>query len=61
MNAGQYWLNEFGEIGIDGALLSNSEDNSVFIREVPGGCMCCTSGLPMQIALNMLLAKARPQ
>ena len=53
-------VNEFGEIGIDGALLSNSEDNSVFIREVPGGCMCCTSGLPMQIALNMLLAKARP-
>lgn len=53
-------VNEFGEIGIDGALLSNNEGNSVFIREVPGGCMCCSSGLPMQIALNMLLAKAKP-
>lgn len=53
-------VNEFGEVGIDGALLSGSQKGEVFIREVPGGCMCCTSGLPMQIALNMLLASARP-
>lgn len=53
-------VNEFGEVGIDGALLACPEDSGIFIREVPGGCMCCTSGLPMQIALNMLLAKARP-
>lgn len=53
-------VNEFGEVGIDGALLSGSQKGDVFIREVPGGCMCCTSGLPMQIALNMLLASARP-
>jgi G3E family GTPase len=55
-------VNEFGEIGLDGALLSatQKEPNSVFIKEVPGGCMCCASGLPMQIALNMLLMKAKP-
>jgi G3E family GTPase len=53
-------VNEFGEVGLDAALLAGSEDNGIFIREVPGGCMCCTSGLPMQIALNMLLAKAKP-
>ena len=55
-------VNEFGEIGLDGALLSaNQKDlNSLFIKEVPGGCMCCASGLPMQIALNMLLMKAKP-
>ncbi|MEP2652363.1 MAG: GTP-binding protein [Paraglaciecola sp.] len=53
-------VNEFGEIGVDGALLTSPEKEGVFIREVPGGCMCCTSGLPMQIALNMLLAKAKP-
>ena len=53
-------VNEFGEIGVDGALLSDPENKDVFIKEVPGGCMCCTSGLPMQIALNLLLAKARP-
>jgi G3E family GTPase len=53
-------VNEFGEVGIDGALLSGDTESNVFIKEVPGGCMCCTSGLPMQIALNVLLSKARP-
>ena len=53
-------VNEFGEVGIDGALLSGDNADEVYIKEVPGGCMCCTSGLPMQIALNMLLARARP-
>ena len=52
-------VNEFGEVGIDGNLLA-SNDQAVFLREVPGGCMCCAAGLPMQIAMNMLLAKAKP-
>ena len=55
-------VNEFGEIGIDGSLFQgqHNEQQQVYIREVPGGCMCCTAGLPMQIALNQLLARARP-
>lgn len=55
-------VNEFGEIGVDGSLFAGkpSDQQGIFIREVPGGCMCCASGLPMQIALNQLLAKAKP-
>ena len=55
-------VNEFGEIGVDGSLLNGqySKEQGIFIREVPGGCMCCASGLPMQIALNQLLSKAKP-
>ncbi|MCW9018042.1 MAG: hypothetical protein OQJ89_13815, partial [Kangiellaceae bacterium] len=55
-------VNEFGEIGIDGSLFKGqqSEENGIFIREVPGGCMCCAASLPMQIALNRLLAYAKP-
>lgn len=55
-------VNEFGEIGVDGSLLegSSSEGQQVYIREVPGGCMCCAAGLPMQIALNQLLTHSRP-
>jgi G3E family GTPase len=55
-------VNEFGEIGVDGSLFQgqHSEMSGVFIREVPGGCMCCASGLPMQIALNQLLTRAKP-
>lgn len=52
-------VNEFGEIGIDGALLSGASDG-VVIREIPGGCMCCVSGVPMQIGLTQLISKARP-
>jgi G3E family GTPase len=62
---GERWavlVNEFGEIGVDGSLFEgqHSEEGNVFIREVPGGCMCCAAGLPMQIALNQLLARAKP-
>ena len=55
-------VNEFGEIGVDGSLLQGSPttEQQIFIKEVPGGCMCCASGLPMQIALNLLLAEAKP-
>lgn len=61
--AGERWavlVNEFGEVGIDGALLSGAGDD-IFVREVPSGCMCCANGLPVQIALNRLLRKAKPQ
>lgn len=55
-------VNEFGEIGVDGSLFEGQHSNGdgVFIREVPGGCMCCAAGLPMNIALNRLLVEARP-
>lgn len=55
-------VNEFGEIGIDGGLIAGmqSQNSGIFIQEVPGGCMCCTSGVPMQVALNRLLSEAKP-
>lgn len=34
-------VNEFGDIGIDGALLSDCA--SCVLKEVPGGCICCTA------------------
>ncbi len=55
-------VNEFGEIGVDGSLFKgqHSTEQGVFVREIPGGCMCCAASLPMQIALNQLLIRARP-
>ena len=52
---GEKWavlVNEFGEVGIDGALLT---PGAFAVKEVPGGCMCCAAGLPTQIALNKLI------
>lgn len=55
-------VNEFGEIGVDGSLFEGQQDkdSGVYIREVPGGCMCCAAGVPMQVALNHLLKNANP-
>ncbi|MGX9236943.1 CobW family GTP-binding protein [Pantoea ananatis] len=50
-------VNEFGEIGIDGALLAN---RGATLKEIPGGCMCCVNGLPMQVGLNRLLQQNKP-
>ena len=62
---GERWavlVNEFGEIGVDGSLIEGQQpqENGVYITEVPGGCMCCAAGVPMQIALNTLLINSRP-
>lgn len=50
-------VNEFGEVGIDGALLA---DSGALLKEIPGGCMCCVNGLPMQVGLNTLLRSGKP-
>lgn len=50
-------VNEFGEVGIDGALLAA---DGIAVREVPGGCMCCAVGLPSKVALNQLIRTHRP-
>ena len=61
-------INEFGRIGVDGALLASSQatesaknDNDIAIREVSGGCICCSSQLPLQIALSRLLSDHHPK
>jgi len=51
-------VNEFGEVGIDGAILS--AESGMTISEVPGGCLCCVSGIPFQVALSNLIAQQNP-
>ncbi|MYM62960.1 GTP-binding protein [Pseudomaricurvus sp. HS19] len=50
-------VNEFGEVGIDGALL---QADGIAVKEVPGGCMCCAVGIPSRVALNQLVRQHRP-
>ncbi|WP_122432447.1 CobW family GTP-binding protein [Pseudomonas viridiflava] len=52
-------INEFGQIGLDAALLTTAEDG-IALGEVAGGCLCCVNGVPFQIGLGRLLRKARP-
>lgn len=50
-------VNEFGEIGVDGALL---DDIGVTVTEVPGGCVCCVSSQAFTVGLNRLIREQRP-
>lgn len=56
-------INEFGHVGIDGTILAddNPQASTIAIREVSGGCICCTSQLPLQIAITRLLSEHRPE
>jgi len=59
---GERWavlINEFGQIGLDAALLTRDSDG-IALGEVAGGCLCCVNGAPFQIGLGRLLRKARP-
>lgn len=57
---GQRWavlVNEFGEVGVDGAFL---REEDVAVEEVAGGCMCCVTGAGLQVGLNRLIRQYKP-
>ena len=50
-------VNEFGEVGVDGALL---DGDGVAVQEVAGGCLCCVSAPAFATGLNRLIRQRRP-
>lgn len=58
---GERWavlVNEFGSVGIDGAILS--EADGIEIREIAGGCVCCVGSSMLRAALVRLIREVRP-
>ncbi len=54
-------VNEFGEIGLDGAILDNRIDGSgIATKEIPGGCICCTAGVALRFGLVEILRTQKP-
>ncbi|MFN3197194.1 MAG: CobW family GTP-binding protein [Bradymonadia bacterium] len=54
-------VNEFGEVGIDGAMLEGSPGaEGVQIKELPGGCICCTAGVMFQLAVVQVMQQQKP-
>ena len=51
-------VNEFGEVGIDGALLGGPEANVV---ELTSGCICCTLTADLLRCLSEIQEKFKPQ
>jgi len=50
-------VNEMGEVGIDAATLGVP---GLVVREVAGGCICCTVSVPFQVAVTQVLADVHP-
>lgn len=56
-------VNEFGAIGIDGAILETSEtseDHAYHIQQIPGGCICCTALAGFQDAVKAVMQEFQP-
>ena len=53
-------VNEFGDVPIDQAVFEERAVDGIRIREVAGGCLCCTAGVSLQVALTLLLREADP-
>ncbi len=52
-------VNEFGELGIDGALIS--EGTSVDVVELPSGCICCSLRANLVGAMQEIMENMEPQ
>ncbi len=56
---GERWavlVNEFGLVGLDAALLTDAaRPEGIDVREVAGGCICCSAGFLFEISLAILL------
>jgi G3E family GTPase len=59
--AGELWavlVNEFGQVGVDASLIGPIA--GVSIKEIAGGCLCCTAGQAFEAALNRLIRDTSP-
>ena len=54
-------INEFGTVSIDHTAFAEADENALVVKEVAGGCICCTANLPMQMTLNLVIRQVKPQ
>ena len=54
-------VNEFGEVGIDGAIIEAAGADGVAVSEIAGGCFCCSSDSPIEFTLMELIRQTNPQ
>lgn len=54
MNGTAVIVNEFGEVGLDDALIAHAEEETVLL---PSGCVCCATRGDLVAALNRLFAQ----
>lgn len=52
-------VNEFGAVGIDGPILS-SQNSKILVRQLPGGCICCTAQGELETAVLDIIQTQQP-
>lgn len=52
-------INEWGQIGLDAEVIG-SEHSRLAVREVSGGCICCTAGAALQQTMMDILNELKP-
>lgn len=53
-------INEFGAVSIDHTAFAGADENGLVVKEIAGGCICCTANLPMQMTLTLVLRQVKP-
>lgn len=51
-------INEFGELGIDGELIKGK---NVDMKELSGGCVCCSMTGEFELAIKEIMEKVKPE
>ena len=52
-------INEWGQIGLDAGVIG-SEHPTLAVREISGGCICCTAGAALQQTMTDILNDLKP-
>ena len=53
-------VNEYGEVGIDGAIIESAGAEGLSVSEIAGGCFCCSSDSPIEFTLTELIQRTKP-
>lgn len=53
-------VNEYGEVGLDQALIEGREDAELVVSEIDGGCFCCAMEQPLDWTINALVRQTNP-
>ncbi|MDB5335502.1 MAG: GTP-binding protein, partial [Planctomycetaceae bacterium] len=53
-------VNEYGEVGLDQAMIEGSGDPGLAVSEIAGGCFCCSMEMPLDWTLDALIRTAKP-
>ncbi|MDO8553828.1 MAG: GTP-binding protein [Candidatus Micrarchaeota archaeon] len=51
-------VNEFGELGIDGEII---QGKNIQMKELAGGCVCCSMTGELELAIKEILEKVKPE